>query len=499
MPEDRDKPSGADDTEGRAAEALSVQISGVPVERPLARIWRAKDADGQDVALVVVRHAAPRAERELFGAAAERLHGLGRVPGLLHVRSVSPSRDAYLADLLTTGTAKDIDAFQWSVRRRLEFVKTVSLALESLHKAGAVHGCLCEENVLLADDLTPVLAEAGSVSVNALSERGGDAASYVAFAAPEIHEGGEPDARSDVYALGRLLQHVLRTDDVPQVADIVRRCVAPTPASRYASAAAVGAAIVAAADALPKVHAPALTPASQPRAREPGERKVEAPDVEPAREEPRPPARWPAPVGALMLIGAVAAAFVGAGASTVVGGLLSGAFAVGVALLVWAVLPRRRTPKALRVGFALAAAAVVADFGPLDYASRSSATRSIAHGHPDTRRAAIAQIMQLGGDFRGMSLAGADLAGVDLHGANLRDLDLSRADLSGANLSGTELANSSFEGVKIFGADMRLSFGFPLSFASAACDAKTILPGPWRCINGHPSDVSIREGVAPAR
>lgn len=498
MSEDPDKPSSANDAESRAAEVLSVQISGVPVERPLARIWRAKGADGEDVALVVVRHAAPRAERERFGAAAERLHGLGRVPGLLHVQSVSPSRDAYLADLLTTGTAKDIDAFHWSVRRRLEFVKTVSLALESLHKAGAVHGCLCEENVLLADNLTPVLAEAGSVSVNALSERGGDAASYVAFAAPEIHEDGEPDARSDVYALGRLLQHVLRTDDVPQVADVIRRCVAPAPAGRYASAAAVGAAIAAAAEALPKIDAPAPTPASPPKAREPGERKVEAPDIEPAREEPQPPAWWPAPVGALMLTASVAAAFLGAGASTAVGGLLSGALAVGVALLVWAVLPQRRTPKALRVGFALAAAVVVAGFGPLDYASRSSASRSIAHGHSDDRRAAIAQIMQLGGDFHGMSLAGADLAGVNLHSANLRDVDLSRANLSSANLSGTELANSSFEGVTLFGADMRLSFGFPLGFASAACDGKTILPGPWRCINGHPSDRSTPESAAPA-
>jgi hypothetical protein len=99
-------------------------------------------------------------------------------------------------------------------------------------------------------------------------------------------------------------------------------------------------------------------------------------------------------------------------------------------------------------------------------------------------------MQQLGGDFRGMSLAGVDLTGVDLHGANLRDVDLSRANLSSANLSGTELADSSFEGATLFGADMRLSFGFPRHFGSAACDAKTVLPGPWRCINGHPKDGS---------
>jgi hypothetical protein len=158
-----DTKGGASDADVRAAEGLSVHISGALGERPLTRSWRATAADGTQVALVVVRESAPKAERERFSAAAERLRGLGELPGLLKVRRVSPLRDAYLADLWTTGTAKDLDALGWSVRRRLEFVKAVAQALDSLHKAGATHGCLCEENILLADDLKPVLAEAGSV------------------------------------------------------------------------------------------------------------------------------------------------------------------------------------------------------------------------------------------------------------------------------------------------------------------------------------------------
>ncbi len=477
----------ASNAELGAAEALSVRISGVPGERPLSRNWRAEGADGQAAALVVLRDDVPQVERERFGAAAERLHKLGNVPGLLHVRSVSPSRDAYVADLWTTGTARDLGVFEWSARRRLEFVKAVAQALDALHKGGIAHGCLCEENILLSDDLTPVLAEAGSVSMHALVERGGDAASYAAFAAPEVIEGAEPGPRSDVYALGRLVQHVLRADDVPQVAALVRRCLAPSPAARYASAAEVVAAVEAVAGELPR-EAPLAAPASPVAARAP-ERKVEPPIVlETANAEPGPPTHWPPAAGGLMIVAAIAGAFLGAGSSPGIRYLLSGILIVGVALVAWTVRPQRQTPVLLRIVFALALAALVVGGNPLKYADRSSAARTIAHGSPEARRSAIAEIGQLGRDFRGMSLGGADLSGIDLRGADLRYADLSRADLSRANLSGAALTGTSLDGSQLSGTDLRQSdLGHALHMETATCNAKTLMPDPWRCADGHPS------------
>jgi len=483
-----DPKQGASELELRAAEALGVQISAAFGERPLARTWRATGADGKAVALVVVRHAAPKAERDRFGAAAERLRGLGDARGLLRVRAVSPSRDAYLADLWTTGTAKDLDVLEWPVRRRLEFVRAVAQALDSLHKVGGVHGCLCDENILLADDLTPVLAEAGSVSVHDLAERGGDAASYTAFAAPELDEGAEPDVRSDIYALGRLIQHVLRTDDVPQVADVLGHCLAPAPAGRYETAADFGAALDVAIEALPKHEPPVVRRAPPPPPTKPAERKLEASG---APEPPRAPARWPAPAGAVMVAASVAGAFLGAGTTEGMRALLSGALMVGVGLVAWSVRPHPRTPDRLRVAFAVTLAVVVMVVNPFAGAYRAATAHTIAHGDPDARRAAIAEIKRHRGDFSNMSLAGADLSGADLRGVDLRGADLSGSDLSNAALWGAVLDGTSLDRAKLLGTDLRLSdFGDALHIDTAECDAKTLLPDPWRCTSGHPKEES---------
>jgi len=487
MADDHGAAVKAGDEDIRAAGALAVQISETQGERPLTRNWRVKTAEGKDAALVVVKGDAPQAERERFGVAAARMHALGALPGVLAVRSVSPERDAYVADLWTTGSAKDIGVFKWPVRRSLQFVKDVAQALDALHKAGVVHGCLCEENILLSDDLSPVLAEAGSVSVHALVERGGDAASYVAFAAPEINEGTEPEARSDIYSLGRLIQHILRADTVPQVADVVRRCLAPAPAGRYASAGAFIAAIDAAIADLPSAAATPATAASPARAPAPGA-KVESPaGVDEARKEPGPPPRWPAPAGGLLVVASIGLAFLGFGATEDRRTALAIALVAGAGLLAWAVQPPKRSPVALRVGFVVAIVVLVLEIDPLDFAYRIVAARTIAHGSPDARRAAIADIVHLGSDFRDMTLAGADLTGVDLRGADLRNVDLSRSDLSHAKLFGALLGGASLDGAKVFGADLRqVDLGGALHVEAAACDAKTSLPDPWQCMAGHP-------------
>ncbi|MGD0528650.1 MAG: protein kinase, partial [Polyangiaceae bacterium] len=236
----------AETREARAAKALGVEILGLARERPLSSTWRVRRTkDAPIVALVVVSEAATEAERELFARMAEDVRAAGdALPGILRVRGIASSRDAFLTDLWTTGTARDMSALKWPPRRRVEFVLEVVRALERLHEVGLVHGCLCPANVLLDDDLKPVVAEAGTVSIPALLERKGDAALYAAFAAPEVTSGGKVDARSDLFSAGRILDYVTKGDDSPDaLKEIIKRCSYPDVGARYASAAELATAL----------------------------------------------------------------------------------------------------------------------------------------------------------------------------------------------------------------------------------------------------------------
>jgi hypothetical protein len=438
-------------------------------------------------------------------SAADRVLSLGEPPvGVLRVHAVSLDAGAFVTDLWTLGSAKDLGALGWPVARRVDFVRRVAEALEALHRAGIVHGCLCEENVLLDDDLAPVLAEAGAVSVHALSERGGDSASYVAFAAPEILDGtgGDGDARSDVFSIGRLLQHVLRADTVPQAVDVIRRCVAPAPAGRYATAAEAAKAIeglIAAIGVEMKPAAPPPRTASETKA---------APESAAATFSGAPPAAslapmampsWLGPLGGGMVVLSVVAASFGVGSTTSMQTALEVVLVAGVAMAATTLRPAPRTPLSLRVTFALAAAALVAVGDPLAYAYRSAAERAV-RASPAARRAAVEQIIRLGRDFQNMSLAGVDLSGTDLRGADLRGADLSRSDLSHADLAGAMLAGASLAEAKLAAADLRQTDLERAHFESAACDPHTMLPPPLHCDSGLLSDApELRPAAAPAK
>src|SRR5258708_3496822 len=192
--------------EARAAQALDVELGDLVRERPLWKTWKATTAEGERVALILVSEEATAKERELFARHTERFQNEGALlPGFLRVRAVVPARDAFVSDLWTAGSARDLAALGWPLRRRVAFVREVVRALEVLHERGFVHGCLCAANVLFDDDLKPVLAEAGSVPVHALAERGADADLYVPFAAPEVMAGQAPTLASDIHSACKLL------------------------------------------------------------------------------------------------------------------------------------------------------------------------------------------------------------------------------------------------------------------------------------------------------
>jgi hypothetical protein len=234
--------------------------------RPLKRIgedlfretWSA-ERDGVKVAVHVLKATAANGtpfEAMLLGGAT-RLSQVTQ-PGVLRVHEVFPSDRAYVTDLWTVGTAADVGALGWSVRRKITMFEAVCSALGRLHASGLVHGCLRPENVLFDDELHPVLADAGMIDI-ALA-LGGDpdgAFGYGPYACAEARYGMPMDVRADVFAAGKLLQFLMMGDAPedaveplprlesmkdqapPGIIRIVRKCVQGDPDGRYASMTAL--------------------------------------------------------------------------------------------------------------------------------------------------------------------------------------------------------------------------------------------------------------------
>jgi hypothetical protein len=489
--------------ETRAAERLGVQILGSVGTSPGLRTWRARAADEaseSDVALVTLAENVTPAERErVVRALGALVASRELLPGVLPVRKVTDEHDAFLTDLWTTGTAKDLSALKWSLRKRLDFVIAAARALARLHAAGLIHGCLCPDNVLLDDDLRPVLSEAGLVDVRALIVRR-DVLPYEAFAAPELKSGGEPTPASDQYSIGRLLLGVTAGDEKvpPAVSAIAHRCVEP-PQARYASTDELVSALEAAANALPLVEE-----VRQPEPRKappPAERKPRPAPAAPGatakataadRAAPPPGATWQLPepplwlglAGLAMVAGSLGAGAYAGVANDTLRSLLSVLVPLGAALATTLLppLPQRRT--AARIALGLGLATVIAIWSPLSLAYRVAAQGHLK-GSDEMRRKAVEEIMRLGGDFRGLSLVGINLEQVDLTSANLRGVDMTNADLRGAKLTAANLEDTKLDGAALAGTDLMLTDLQLASTNLAFCDDDTRFPPGFVCESGH--------------
>jgi Pentapeptide repeats (8 copies) len=501
--------------ETSAAKALGAELVNLARQRPLSRTWSAKRTDGgEPVAVVTVADTATADERELFARTAEAIVAAGEaLPGVLRVRALAPTRDAFLTDLWTTGSARDLSALNWPLRRRVEFVLGTVRTLGALHAHGIVHGCLSPANVLLDDHLGPVLAEAGSVPVHALMARGGGVAPYTPFAAPEVIKGGEVDARSDVYSAGRLLEDLAKGDKAAvTLSGVVRRATLADPAARYPSAAELAAAIEGVVNLLSDAPPGSPSASGPPSGRPPSRPSLHSSPRAERRSGPAPgipsraPARsldapWAAPpwIGAAGLTAmalALAASAVIGGANDRLRAVLWVSLGAGAALAT----TLARVPKTWRSGRAavlqllLAAACgwLVLFFDPLPRGYRYAALGHL-HGDDASTRAAVAEIMRLGGDFRGVSLASLDLSGDDLGGADLAGVDLSRANLTRAVLAGAVVRGASFDGASLAGASLEQVDLSQTNVARASCDGETRLPRGWVCRETHLE----RAGAAP--
>jgi serine/threonine-protein kinase len=179
--------------------------------------------------------------------------------------------------------------------------RDICAGLSAAHAAGVVHRDLKPDNVLVGKDGRLVITDFGIARAvregDSVVKTNGRPIGTPAYMAPEQVQGGDVDARADVYALGAMLYELLtgerawpgdsafavaaarlvqlppdprrKNADIPDdVAALVLRCMAKDPDQRFASAEEVARALDAAmaAASLPPVNRPPHRPSARPPA-----------------------------------------------------------------------------------------------------------------------------------------------------------------------------------------------------------------------------------------
>ena len=151
-----------------------------------------------------------------------------------------------------------------SARETVVIGEDLCRALSAVHKAGFIHRDVKARNVMREDAGRIVLMDFGTGRETERPSWRGDLAGTPVYMAPEVLEGGEASARSDVYSLGVLLYHLVtaeypvegrtidavhdahrerrrhllseRRPDLPVAfVRVVEKAIAPVPDERYAS------------------------------------------------------------------------------------------------------------------------------------------------------------------------------------------------------------------------------------------------------------------------
>jgi serine/threonine protein kinase len=294
----------ADDNEGPLETSQPPEIPGFQIDRMIGeggfgQVWRAFREPGREPVAIKILHlelvrsndAMTRFQRELDAIQRLRHHNVVRA---LDHGTIADGRPYLVLEFLEGPSLRDVllDRGALPPREVMEILQPLCDALAVAHDAGLVHRDVKPSNVILARDengkLRPVLLDFGLVKLvdqvgpgltSSRSMLGTPAAM-----APEQMRGQPVDSRTDVYALGLLVYHMLtgqpafggapgvvqsylqvhgarprpssKVDIDPSIDEPVARALAPDPGARFDGTRAFY-------DALRAVIFPAEEPATE--------------------------------------------------------------------------------------------------------------------------------------------------------------------------------------------------------------------------------------------
>jgi serine/threonine protein kinase len=135
-----------------------------------------------------------------------------------------------LADRIRAGAADEIDPDR--------LARELLGAISAIHAAGVVHRDVKPSNVLIDADGRAHLTDFGIAQPEDATQltSTGQVIGTLKYMAPEVLAGKPATERSDLYALGVVLQEALAGREAPQIEALVDRLTAPEPHERPASA-----------------------------------------------------------------------------------------------------------------------------------------------------------------------------------------------------------------------------------------------------------------------
>ena len=247
-------------------------------EGAMGQVFRAVHrGSGHEVALKLLVGAQDAVLIERFRREAEAQARVDAHPNVGRVREVGEDCGvAYLVmDLLLGGDLADrLRAGPFEPEAGARLIRDLALGLAHVHRLGVLHRDLKPQNVLFDGEGRPLLVDFGLARLEGRGTvtEAGAILGTPAYMAPEQAEGSRADVRSDVYGLGAVLYHVLTGQPPfsghsainvmhqvlhkaperprrlvptipPALEEVCLRALAKEPGDRYASAAALAAAL----------------------------------------------------------------------------------------------------------------------------------------------------------------------------------------------------------------------------------------------------------------
>ena len=237
-------------------------VMGVTLEAQIgegnaAAVWRGSSADGEPVAVKLfnTQRAAVGLTLPSFRRGVQVMNRLTSnhetMTAAIRLRCVSLNRLGFVMDLAQNGSATDLPALGWGVKGALGFFEKLCQVVARAHDLGALHRCIKPSNVLLDDDLDPMLADFDMVDLPTMAAEAHQLGGYGPYAAPEELLGqGTQSPTADIFSLGRMLAFLLlgrdpssRAEEVPRLDElaehpaglvrIIRKCTMRAPEARY--------------------------------------------------------------------------------------------------------------------------------------------------------------------------------------------------------------------------------------------------------------------------